>query len=215
MEIIIDSTAGQRRDNNASSIESKSNNNSANTSPSNSSHSSPLSSAHTSPSSSPKSMSSNALYSSEGINKLPASASSSTSSLPYLTGSEGITMSPSASPLSGSEGIKTPPRVVEGELVKEGHIFKSWRTRWFRIENGHLLYFKSKDEVEPIDRVPLRGCRVSKKPFHDRQNTFELIAVSMRKIFLLQAKTSKEVDYWMEEIERESKLARSPSKVSL
>ncbi|EAL65692.1 hypothetical protein DDB_G0283415 [Dictyostelium discoideum AX4] len=102
-----------------------------------------------------------------------------------------------------------PKKIIEGELIKRGHIFPSWRTRWFRIENGFLLYFKSKNEPEPIDRVPLRGSRVSKKPFHDRPNTFELIATTKMKIFLLQAKDVDELDFWMDEIIKETEFARS------
>ncbi|KAM9988704.1 hypothetical protein ACTFIY_004761 [Dictyostelium cf. discoideum] len=102
-----------------------------------------------------------------------------------------------------------PKKIIEGELVKRGHIFPSWRTRWFKIENGFLLYFKSKNEPEPIDRVPLRGSRVSKKPFHDRPNTFELIATTKMKIFLLQAKDVDELDFWMDEITKETEFARS------
>ncbi|KAM9976225.1 hypothetical protein ACTFIR_010066 [Dictyostelium discoideum] len=102
-----------------------------------------------------------------------------------------------------------PKKIIEGELIKRGHIFPSWRTRWFRIENGFLLYFKSKNEPEPIDRVPLRGSRVSKKPFHDRPNTFELIATTKMKIFLLQAKDVDELDFWMDEITKETEFARS------
>ncbi|GAM20300.1 hypothetical protein SAMD00019534_034750 [Acytostelium subglobosum LB1] len=105
--------------------------------------------------------------------------------------------------------------VVEGELVKQGHIFKSWRTRWFKIEASHLLYFKSKNDTEPIDRIPLRGSRVSKKPFHEKQFCFELMAVTMKKVFLLQAKNAKDVDYWMNELDRASQMAsssRSPSR---
>ncbi|EGC33462.1 hypothetical protein DICPUDRAFT_154513 [Dictyostelium purpureum] len=100
-------------------------------------------------------------------------------------------------------------KVIEGELVKRGHIFPSWRTRWFKIENGYLLYFKSKEEPEPIDRVPLRGSRVSKKPFHDRPNTFELFATTMRKVFLLQAKDVDDLDFWIDEIIKEIEYTRS------
>ncbi|GAM22762.1 hypothetical protein SAMD00019534_059370 [Acytostelium subglobosum LB1] len=115
------------------------------------------------------------------------------------------------------EVVVAAPRnqVIEGELVKEGHVFKNWKTRWFRLEDGYLLYFKSKNSSSPIDKVPLRGSRVSKKPFHHKPNCFELMAVSMRKIFLLQAKSAREVDFWVNEIEKAGVLARSPSSPSL
>jgi len=117
--------------------------------------------------------------------------------------SSSIIISPSSSP------SPTKRKLIQGELVKQGHIFKSWRTRWFKIEDGYLCYYKSKEEPEPIDKVPLRGARVSKKPFHDRPNTFELIATTMRKIFLLQGKDTEDVDFWMTEISKEIEYARS------
>ncbi|KAF2073591.1 hypothetical protein CYY_005108 [Polysphondylium violaceum] len=110
---------------------------------------------------------------------------------------------------SSSPTTPTKRKLIEGELVKQGHIFKSWRTRWFKIEDGYLCYYKSKEEAEPIDKVPLRGARVSKKPFHDRPNTFELIATTMRKIFLLQGKDTQDVDFWMTELTKEIEYARS------
>lgn len=32
----------------------------------------------------------------------------------------------------------------EGELKKQGHVVKNWKTRWFVIQNDHLFYFKAK-----------------------------------------------------------------------
>lgn len=57
-------------------------------------------------------------------------------------------------------------RLLCGYLMKLGQHHKSWKERWFVMENGRLAYYKSKDMDRPIADIPLHDsyCRLSRSP---------------------------------------------------
>ncbi len=92
----------------------------------------------------------------------------------------------------------------EGELKKQGHLVKNWKTRWFRIKNDQLFYFKDKHADAPLGTVPLGSCRVA---FTDRTGKpfcFELTAPRINKVFYIQAKSKDEAEDWLKAIQRGS-----------
>lgn len=56
---------------------------------------------------------------------------------------------------------KTPDR--EGWLTKQGHRVRSWKQRWFVLQNDMLFYFETppQPDVRPLGSVSLRGAEVS------------------------------------------------------
>ena len=55
--------------------------------------------------------------------------------------------------------LGTKPENLEkaGYLMKRGEFHKSWKVRWCKLDgpNRKLLYYKSKDNVKPINHIPL------------------------------------------------------------
>jgi len=101
-----------------------------------------------------------------------------------------------------SDSWSTPEK--EGELKKQGHVVKNWKTRWFRIQNDMLFYFKDRQDERPLGVVPLRMCRcveldVAGKPF-----CFELTAPRISKAFLIQCNNKKDAASWMKAIDKAS-----------
>ncbi|KAJ5067991.1 hypothetical protein M0811_12691 [Anaeramoeba ignava] len=48
----------------------------------------------------------------------------------------------------------------EGEVRKEGYSFKSWKTRYFKLYDNIICYYKSKQETEtPLGVIFLKGCK--------------------------------------------------------
>lgn len=39
------------------------------------------------------------------------------------------------------------PIEKEGELIKQGHFVKNWKTRWFILRGDKLYYYRSKPSV--------------------------------------------------------------------
>nr|XP_047145003.1 dual adapter for phosphotyrosine and 3-phosphotyrosine and 3-phosphoinositide-like isoform X2 [Hydra vulgaris] len=46
----------------------------------------------------------------------------------------------------------------EGYLTKQGLKIKSWRTRWFVLFRNELLYYKTKNEKQPLGIINLKIC---------------------------------------------------------
>ena len=53
------------------------------------------------------------------------------------------------------------PVMLSGCLHKEGHKRKSWKLRWFVLEEGHLRYYTNKQSFEPIATICLQGAELT------------------------------------------------------
>nr|XP_023677954.1 dual adapter for phosphotyrosine and 3-phosphotyrosine and 3-phosphoinositide-like [Paramormyrops kingsleyae] len=84
----------------------------------------------------------------------------------------------------------------EGFLVKQGAIFKSWKTRWFTLNRNELKYFKNKLSVEPIRTLDLRACSAVQADFsRKRINCFCM--VFPERTFYMCAFTGMEAEEWI------------------
>eukprot|EP01124_Arcella_intermedia_P020316 TRINITY_DN2779_c0_g1_i9.p1 TRINITY_DN2779_c0_g1~~TRINITY_DN2779_c0_g1_i9.p1 ORF type:complete len:478 (+),score=122.91 TRINITY_DN2779_c0_g1_i9:35-1468(+) len=90
----------------------------------------------------------------------------------------------------------------EGELKKQGHVVKSWKTRWFILKNTNLYYFKKKGDVRPIDLVPLSGASVCLDTKMKRNHTLELYSPGIDKVFYVQASSKEKLTSWLQALEK-------------
>jgi serine/threonine protein kinase len=92
----------------------------------------------------------------------------------------------------------------EGLLRKQGHLVRSWKTRWFRLKNGTLYYFKDATDKLPKGVIPLRRSRITepKKSRASRPFSFLLHATAINKTFFIQARSQAEATGWIEAIEK-------------
>ena len=109
----------------------------------------------------------------------------------------------------------TAPGTKSGWLVKQGHVFRTWKKRWFVLEDQLLKYYKvaePKDDAGSSDAAPvlqeLKGCisiqhcelAVAAADQADgRQFCFRLTPIS-RKIYLIMAPDEESRDAWMSAI---------------
>lgn len=88
--------------------------------------------------------------------------------------------------------------VTEGYLFKRGHnALKTWQFRYFKIQNGGLMYAaRSKDEMKPFIG-DLRICNIKSMPSEpvDRQFAFELTTPYITHV--LQAESPAQRDAWV------------------
>ncbi|CAK8688066.1 unnamed protein product [Clavelina lepadiformis] len=100
-----------------------------------------------------------------------------------------------------NEGI-----VMEGFLIKRGHVRNNWKTRWFRLSESSLRYYKNKKSSVPRGRVPLGGATLlTTNVFQDgdaddvRVNVFK-VTTSSGIEYPIQATSSSEFQTWTDAI---------------
>jgi len=89
----------------------------------------------------------------------------------------------------------------QGELRKQGHVVKNWKTRWFVIQHDMMFYFKGRGDAKPVGCIPLRSCQIKEATKINRANCFELSAPRINKVFFIQCSGAQEVKEWMEAVE--------------
>eukprot|EP00301_Raphidiophrys_heterophryoidea_P011695 c17873_g1_i1.p1 GENE.c17873_g1_i1~~c17873_g1_i1.p1 ORF type:complete len:789 (+),score=138.37 c17873_g1_i1:25-2391(+) len=82
---------------------------------------------------------------------------------------------PSDRPRASSANLPT----RSGFLVKEGHVVKSWRQRWFCLESGILSYYNSQRDSNPKGRISLNEEWVVER-FHEKTRAREVRGIQLK-----------------------------------
>jgi len=96
------------------------------------------------------------------------------------------------------------PNDKEGELKKQGHVVKNWKTRWFILKDNNCFYFKKKGDPKPIGEIPLSGAVIRQDTKTKRTYTFELSSPTIKKTFYVQANSKDEMESWINALEKGS-----------
>ncbi|KAK7934070.1 hypothetical protein WMY93_004966 [Mugilogobius chulae] len=105
-----------------------------------------------------------------------------------------------------------------GYCVKQGNVRKSWKRRFFTLDNSAISYYKSETDKEPLRSVPLRDiqkvheCLVKSGDLLLRDNLFEIITAS--RTFYIQTDSPEEMHGWIRDIDMKIQDFRGPSKRS-
>jgi len=92
----------------------------------------------------------------------------------------------------------------QGEMKKQGHMVKNWKSRWFILQQDKLFYFRSKSDTYPIDFIPLKGCQVLNKTINGKQKKymFELKSPEMSKEFTIETTSTEDLEDWIDKIKK-------------
>ena len=66
----------------------------------------------------------------------------------------------------------------EGWLWKQGGRYKSWKRRWFILNDNCLYYFEFTTDKEPRGIIPLENIRVREVSDRSKQHCFELFSAN-------------------------------------
>lgn len=66
----------------------------------------------------------------------------------------------------------------EGWLLKQGGRYKSWKRRWFILNDNCLYYFEYTTDKEPRGIIPLENIKVRSIQDRSKPHCFELFATS-------------------------------------
>ncbi|XP_036069464.1 pleckstrin homology domain-containing family A member 2 isoform X2 [Oryzias melastigma] len=118
---------------------------------------------------------------------------------------------------NGKERKGNRPGVLRcGYCVKQGNVRKSWKRRYFTLDDNAVCYYKSENDKEPLRAVPLREiqkvheCLVKSGDLLLRDNLFEIITSS--RTFYIQADSPEEMHGWIRDIDSKIQEFRGPSR---
>ncbi|XP_075412753.1 pleckstrin homology domain-containing family A member 2 isoform X1 [Tenrec ecaudatus] len=107
-------------------------------------------------------------------------------------------------PTSGCRASTGPPLIKSGYCVKQGNVRKSWKRRFFALDNFTICYFKCEQDREPLRTILLKDvlktheCLVKSGDLLMRDNLFEIITNS--RTFYIQADSPEDMHSWIKEI---------------
>lgn len=117
----------------------------------------------------------------------------------------------------GRERKGTRPGVLRcGYCVKQGNVRKSWKRRFFTLDDNAVSYYKSETDKEPLRAIPLREiqkvheCLVKSGELLLRDNLFEIITSS--RTFYIQTDSPEEMRGWIKDVEMKIQDFRGPPK---
>ena len=103
----------------------------------------------------------------------------------------------------------------EGWLWKQGGRYKSWKRRWFILNDNCLYYFEFTTDKEPRGIIPLENIRVREVTDRSKQHCFELFSANnevikacktdsegkvvegKHSVYRMSASTEEEKDEWI------------------
>ncbi|KAM9474998.1 pleckstrin homology domain-containing family A member 2 [Clarias gariepinus] len=103
-----------------------------------------------------------------------------------------------------------------GFCVKQGNVRKSWKRRFFILDDQTVSYYKNETDKDPLRSIRLRDiqkvheCLVKSGELLSRDNLFEIITNA--RTFYIQADTPEEMNGWIRDISSKIQDFRGPPK---
>ncbi|NXM43139.1 PKHA2 protein, partial [Gymnorhina tibicen] len=107
-------------------------------------------------------------------------------------------------PPSAARPPAGPPPLKSGFCVKQGNVRKSWKRRYFVLDEFSISYYKCEQDKEPLRSILLKDvcktheCLVKSGDLLMRDNLFEIITSS--RTFYIQADSPEDMHSWIRAI---------------
>ncbi|NWZ86332.1 PKHA2 protein, partial [Poecile atricapillus] len=107
-------------------------------------------------------------------------------------------------PTSAARPPAGPPVLKSGFCVKQGNVRKSWKRRYFVLDEFSISYYKCEQDKEPLRSILLKDvcktheCLVKSGDLLMRDNLFEIITGS--RTFYIQADSPEDMHSWIRAI---------------
>ncbi|NXW60060.1 PKHA2 protein, partial [Eurystomus gularis] len=104
-------------------------------------------------------------------------------------------------PTSATKPPTGPPVLKSGYCVKQGNVRKSWKRRYFVLDEFSISYYKCEQDKEPLRSILLKDvcktheCLVKSGDLLMRDNLFEVITSS--RTFYIQADSPEDMHSWI------------------
>lgn len=104
--------------------------------------------------------------------------------------------------------------IKAGFCVKQGALMKTWKRRYFVLEQNSMSYFKSELEKDPLRIISLKEVHKVQECKHSeimmRDNLFEVVTTS--RTFYIQADSPEEMHSWIKAISGAIVAQRGPGR---
>ncbi|XP_041368007.1 pleckstrin homology domain-containing family A member 1-like [Gigantopelta aegis] len=104
--------------------------------------------------------------------------------------------------------------VKSGYGVKQGALRKSWKRRFFVLQENQFSYYKSENDQHPIRSIPtsdILEANISTSGHPNRENLFEF--VTTKRTFYIQCDSPEEMHSWIGQIRALISSRKPPSSV--
>ncbi|NXX97912.1 PKHA2 protein, partial [Centropus bengalensis] len=104
-------------------------------------------------------------------------------------------------PTSATKPPAGPPALKSGYCVKQGNVRKSWKRRFFVLDEFSISYYKCEQDKEPLRSILLKDicktheCLVKSGDLLMRDNLFEIVTTS--RTFYIQADSPEDMHSWI------------------
>ncbi|XP_035744585.1 pleckstrin homology domain-containing family A member 2 [Egretta garzetta] len=104
-------------------------------------------------------------------------------------------------PTSAAKPPAGPPVLKSGYCVKQGNVRKSWKRRYFVLDEFSISYYKCEQDKEPLRSILLKDvcktheCLVKSGDLLMRDNLFEIVTSS--RTFYIQADSPEDMHSWI------------------
>jgi serine/threonine protein kinase len=88
----------------------------------------------------------------------------------------------------------------EGHLIKEGHIIRSWKRRWFILKGNTLFYFTTRECLKLAGLIRLIHTEILAAPEKQREYCFKIRPLNLKptqKPYFVCATKQQDYDEWM------------------
>ncbi|KAF7657940.1 hypothetical protein LDENG_00019190 [Lucifuga dentata] len=113
-----------------------------------------------------------------------------------------------------SRGVQDQAFIKAGYCVKQGAVMKTWKRRYFMLDENSISYFKSDLEREPLRVIPLKEIHKVQECKHSdlmmRDNLFEMVTSS--RTFFIQADSPEHMHSWIKAISGAIVAQRGPGR---
>lgn len=96
-----------------------------------------------------------------------------------------------------NDEINSGPIHMEGWLIKQGHIVKSWKKRWFVLDNEFLRYYKKEDDVKVLGELKMSQYSVGPAEM-EGEGAFLFKVYQPGHTLYLQASNLDEYNTWIQ-----------------
>ncbi|XP_078485492.1 pleckstrin homology domain-containing family A member 1 isoform X2 [Ciona intestinalis] len=88
--------------------------------------------------------------------------------------------------------------IKQGWAIKQGHVRKNWKRRYFILKQDRFAYYKSDQDKDPIRSIPINEILAARAEDEMKPRDNLLLLATTDKIYYIQAETEDDMYEWVD-----------------